>query len=43
MARAIFDLRDGDAFVLEGVELLDIADAQMEAAEFSEPWSKTHG
>lgn len=35
MARFYFDLRDGDAFVAddEGVELLDIANAQIEAAE----------
>jgi len=36
MPRYHFDLRDGDAFVLdeEGTELPDIESAQMEAAEF---------
>jgi hypothetical protein len=36
MVRYYFDLHDGDAFVLDddGLELLDIADAQMEAADF---------
>jgi hypothetical protein len=35
MIRYFFDLQDGNAFIKdnEGVELLDIADAQMEAAE----------
>ena len=36
MPRYHFDLRDGEAFVLdeEGMELPDIESAQMEAAEF---------
>lgn len=36
MVRYYFDLHDGDAFVLDddGMELPDIADAQMEGADF---------
>ena len=36
MKRYYFDLRDGDIFIedAEGLDLLDIADAQIEAAEF---------
>ena len=36
MTRYYFDIRDGKAFVKndEGMELPDIADAQIEAAEF---------
>ncbi|MEZ0081491.1 DUF6894 family protein [Bradyrhizobium japonicum] len=36
MTRYYFDLRDGDIFIkdAEGLELLDIAEAQIEAAEF---------
>jgi hypothetical protein len=36
MTRYYFDFRDGDTFVKdeEGLELLDIAEAQIEAAEF---------
>jgi hypothetical protein len=36
MKRYYFDLRDGDIFIkdAEGLELLDIAEAQIEAAEF---------
>jgi hypothetical protein len=36
MTRYYFDLRDGDIFVrdADGVEMLDIAEAHIEAAEF---------
>lgn len=36
MVRYYFNLHDGDAFVIddEGKEMLDIADAQMEAAHY---------
>ena len=36
MTRYFFDLRDGDIFIedAEGLDLLDIAEAQIEAAEF---------
>jgi hypothetical protein len=36
MTRYHFDLRDGDIYIkdTEGLELLDIAEAQIEAAEF---------
>ena len=36
MTRYYFDLRDGDIFIAdaEGLDLLDIAEAQIEAAEF---------
>jgi hypothetical protein len=36
MTRYYFDFRNGDTFVKdeEGLELLDIAEAQIEAAEF---------
>jgi len=36
MTRYYFDLRDGDIFIkdVEGLELLDVAEAQIEAAEF---------
>jgi hypothetical protein len=36
MTRYYFDLRDGDIFIedAEGLDLVDIAEAQIEAAEF---------
>lgn len=39
MTRYYFDLRDGDVFIedAEGLELADIAEAQIEAAEFLGP------